>query len=149
MRYPSITALRALDAVARLGSVTAAAQQLSLTRSAISHQIISLEQSLGFALTERVGRGIGLTYQGQCYAREVRRILADIQDAGRRFDGLSVSGKLRISCNPGFASFWLCNHINGFLRQYPQVQLQVVSPRSQDDTSDAEADLFIAYGIGD
>ena len=59
MRYPSITALRALDAVARLGSVTAAAQQLSLTRSAISHQIISLEQSLGFALTERVGRGIG------------------------------------------------------------------------------------------
>lgn len=149
MRYPSITALRALDAVARLGSVTAAAQQLSLTRSAISHQIISLEQSLGFALTERVGRGIGLTYQGECYAREVRRILADIQDAGRRFDGQAVSGKLRIGCNPGFASFWLCNHINGFLRQYPQVQLQVVSPRAQDDTSDAEADLFIAYGIGD
>ncbi len=149
MRYPTISALRALDAVARLGSVTAAAQQLSLTRSAISHQIISLEQSLGFALTERVGRGIGLTHQGQCYALEVRRILADIQDAGRLFDGPEVSGKLRISCNPGFTSFWLSNHINGFQRQYPQVRLHVVNPRSWDDTSDAEADLFITYGIGD
>lgn len=149
MRYPSMTALRALDAVARLGSVTAAARQLNLTRSAISHQINSLEQSVGFAMTERIGRGIGLTYRGESYAREVHQILANLQEAGRRFDDQQVSGKLRISCNPGFASFWLCYHINDFLRQYPQVQLQVVTPRTPDDTSDPSADLFIAYGLGD
>lgn len=58
MRYPSMTALRALDAVARLGSVSEAATELNLTPSAISHQIKSLEQTLGFALTERTGRNI-------------------------------------------------------------------------------------------
>lgn len=61
MHFPSMTALRALDAVARLGSVSAAAQELNLTRSAVSHRLATLEERLGFALTERTGRGIRLT----------------------------------------------------------------------------------------
>jgi len=48
---PSTTALRALDAIARLGSVAAAAAELNLTRGAVSHQIRTLEQCVGFALT--------------------------------------------------------------------------------------------------
>ncbi|MDH4557998.1 LysR family transcriptional regulator [Pseudomonas sp. BN417] len=149
MRFPSMTALRALDAVARLGSVSAAAQELNLTRSAISHQISSLEESLGFTLTERIGRGIGLTYQGERYAREVHRILSNLEEASRRLDDQQVSGRLCVSCNPGFATYWLCHHIGGFLRQYPQVQLQLISPRAPDDVSNANVDLYISYGIGD
>ncbi|GAC1031570.1 LysR substrate-binding domain-containing protein [Pseudomonas sp. No.21] len=149
MRYPSMTAIRALDAIARLGSVSAAARELSLTRSAISHQVSSLEQSLGFALTERIGRGIGLTYQGERYAREVHKVLSTLQEAALGLDEQQVSGRLCVSCNPGFATYWLCHHIGAFLRQFPQVQLQVISPRAPDDTSNGNADLFIAYGIGD
>ena len=91
MRYPSMTALRALDAVARLGSVSEAATELNLTPSAISHQIKSLEQTLGFALTERTGRNIRITWQGERYARDIHGLLANILEAGQRFDGQQVS----------------------------------------------------------
>ncbi|MFV3308431.1 LysR substrate-binding domain-containing protein [Pseudomonas sp. NY15181] len=149
MHFPSMTALRALDAVARLGSVSAAAAELNLTRSAVSHRIATLEERLGFALTERTGRGIRLTYRGERYARDVRRILAEVQLAGSSFDEEQVIGRLCVSCNPGFATYWLCQHLGDFLAQYPQVQLHVVTPRAPQDTSAAEADLFIAYGAGD
>ena len=56
MAFPSTSALRALDAVARLGSVTRAAAELNITRSAISHQLRFLEQELGFAIVERDGQ---------------------------------------------------------------------------------------------
>ena len=149
MRFPSMTALRALDAVARLGSVSVAARELNLTRSAISHQISKLEECVGFALTERIGRGIGLTYQGERYAREVHGILLNLLDAGQPVNDQEVSGRLCVSCAPGFATYWLCHHIGAFLRQYPQVQLQLISPKSPDDTHNSNVDLFIAYGIGD
>ncbi|AFY18083.1 MULTISPECIES: LysR substrate-binding domain-containing protein [Pseudomonas] len=149
MRFPSMTALRALDAVARLGSVSVAARELNLTRSAISHQISKLEECVGFALTERIGRGIGLTYQGERYAREVHGILLNLLDAGQLVDDQEISGRLCVSCAPGFATYWLCHHIGAFLRQYPQVQLQLISPRTPDDVNNPAADLCIAYGIGD
>jgi LysR family glycine cleavage system transcriptional activator len=149
MRFPSMTALRALDAVARTGSVSIAARELNLTRSAISHQISKLEECVGFALTERIGRGIGLTYQGERYAREVHGILLNLLDAGQLIDDQEISGRLCVSCAPGFATYWLCHHIGAFLRQYPQVQLQLISPRTPDDTHNPNVDLFIAYGIGD
>src|SRR5471032_1612786 len=104
MRFPSMTALRALDAVARLGSVSVAARELNLTRSAISHQISKLEGCVGFVLTERIGRGIGLTYQGERYAREVHGILLNLLDAGQLVDDQEISGRLCVSCAPGFAT---------------------------------------------
>jgi LysR family transcriptional regulator, glycine cleavage system transcriptional activator len=149
MRYPSMTALRALDAVARLGSVSEAAAELNLTPSAISHQIKSLEQTLGFALTERTGRNIRITWQGERYARDIHGLLANILEAGQRFDGQQVSGRLCISSPAGFATYWLCTHIADFQALYPQVELHLISPRTPDDTSDHGADLFIAYGMGD
>ncbi len=149
MRFPTMTALRALDAVARLGSVADAASELSLTPSAISHQLKSLEQILGFALTERIGRGIRITYQGECYARDIHQLLANILEAGQRFDGQQVSGRLCISSPAGFATYWLCTHIAEFQNLYPQVELNLISPRTPSDTSDSNADVFIAYGMGD
>lgn len=149
MRYPSMTALRALDAVARLGSVAEAASELNLTPSAIGHQIKSLEQTLGFALTERHGRNIRITYQGERYARDIHLLLASILEAGQRSDGQHISGRLRISSPPGFATYWLCAHVAEFQTLYPQVELQLVSPRTPRDTSESSVDLFIAYGMGD
>jgi LysR family glycine cleavage system transcriptional activator len=144
-----MTALRALDAVARLGSVSDAASELNLTPSAISHQIKSLEQTLGFALTERTGRTIRITWQGERYARDIHLLLANILEAGQRFDGQQVSGRLCISSPAGFATYWLCTRIAEFQALYPQVELHLISPRTPDDTSDNAADLFIAYGMGD
>jgi len=146
---PSTTALRALDAIARLGSVAAAAAELNLTRGAISHQISILQQCLGFALTEREGRGIQLTTEGRQYASEVQNLLGRLREAAQRCQSEPLAGRLTVSCNPGFAAYWLCHHIGDFVRQYPDVRLHLIAPRELGDTSDNEADLFIAFGIGD
>ena len=61
MRLPPLNAVRAFDAVARLGSVRAAADELAVTPAAVSQQLRVLEAHLGLALTERRGRGIALT----------------------------------------------------------------------------------------
>ena len=73
-RYlPSISALLAFEAVARLGSATAAAQELSLTQSAISRQLKALEHQLDVKLIRRQGRQLILTDAGAGYVTKVRQ----------------------------------------------------------------------------
>ncbi len=86
MRIPSMQALRALDSFARHGSVWRAADELSLTRSAVSHQLRLLERDLGFELLERIGKGVALTVRGKRYASDVRKALAMLGDAGSQRD---------------------------------------------------------------
>lgn len=148
MRLPSIKALRALEAVGRLGSVRRAAEELNLTRSAVSHQLRFLEAELGFPLTGREGRGVLLTPRGERYAREVRAALRALARAGEETAGPELAGKLTVSCTPGFATYWLCPNIGRFLADHPSVDLAIVSPRRLDDVTASDVDVFIAYGHG-
>lgn len=148
MRIPSTQALRALDSFARNGSVWRAAEELHLTRSAVSHQLRLLERDLGFDLLERVGKGVALTARGRRYAHEIRKALTLLGDAGQRHDGKGIGGSLVISCTPGFASLWLCTHIGEFQSVYPEVSLHILVPRQLDDVNNPEADAFIAFGSG-
>ncbi|MDG1067901.1 MAG: LysR family transcriptional regulator, partial [Sulfitobacter sp.] len=75
-RYlPSVSALLAFEACARLGSATQAATELSLTQSAISRQIKALEGQLGVQLMARQGRRLMLTQAGTEYVHEIREVL--------------------------------------------------------------------------
>ena len=148
MRVPSTQALKALDAFARLGSVWQAADELRVTRSAVSHQLRQLESELGFDLLRRVGRGVALTPRGRRYAADVRRALTAIGDAALRQDDRGVSGPLVVSCTSGFASLWLCPLIGEFQRRYPGIALRVVTPRQLGEVTNPEADVFIAFGDG-
>ena len=76
-------ALRALEAAARTGSLTRAAESLSVTHGAISHQIKALEALVGVPLIERAGRGMRMTDDGERLATRVRAALADVADALR------------------------------------------------------------------
>ena len=67
-QIPPIQALRALDAFARLGTVWEAAEDLGITRSAVSHRLAMLETMLGFEVASRSGRGVALTPRGRRYA---------------------------------------------------------------------------------
>lgn len=145
---PSMSALRAFDAVARHGSLWQAAQELHRTPSAISHQLRFLERELGLELTERDGKGIELTPFGRRYAQEVRTALGLIAQAAEIADDVQLHGRLTISCTPGFATFWLCNHLSDFRSLYPLVRIKLVTPRRLDDVSDPESDVFIAFGAG-
>lgn len=147
-RIPSTQALRALESFARHGTVRATAEELNLTRSAVSHQLRLLERSLGFALFDRVGTGIELTARGRRYAADVRVALATISGSAARNAGRGLSGRLTVSCTPGFAAFWLAPRIGGFREVCPDVQLRLVTPRRLDDVSDPDADIFITFGDG-
>lgn len=144
-RLPSMQALRALEAFARTGTVWQAADELHLTRSAVSHQLRLLERDLGFALMNRSGPRAALTPQGADYAVDVRRALTALAGAGARRAGRDVGGSLTISVTPGFASSWLCPRIGGFQAGFPDVAVNLVTPRRLDDVSQPGVDLFVIF----
>lgn len=147
-RIPSTQALRALESFARHGTVWQAADELNLTRSAVSHQLRLLERDLGFRLMNRVGTRVELTPQGLAYALDVRRALSVISGSATRNAARGVTGTLSISCPAGFASNWLCPRIGGFAAIFPDVALSIVTPRRLDDVSNPDVDLFITFGLG-
>ncbi|MFX0544288.1 LysR substrate-binding domain-containing protein [Roseovarius sp. S1116L3] len=147
-RIPSTQALRALECFARHGTVWAAADELNLTRSAVSHQLRLLERDLGFDLFNRVGTRIELTPRGRAYAGDVRGALSAIAGSAARNAGHGLSGTLTVSCTPGFTAFWLAPRISEFRSICPEVDLRIITPRRLDDVSRPEADIFIAFGDG-
>ncbi len=148
-RIPSTQALRALDSFSRCGTVWQAADELNLTRSAVSHQLRLLERDLGFRLLNRIGTRVELTPQGLAYADDVRRALSAIAGSAARNAGREAAGALTVSCAPGFAAGWLCNRIGRFTAAFPDVSLLIVTPRRLGDVSNPDVDIFITYGTGE
>jgi len=145
-RIPTTQALRALESFSRHGVVWKAAEELNLTRSAVSHQLRLLERELDFNLFKRVGTGIELTSRGRAYARDVRDALSKISRSASRHSGGGLSGVLTISCTPGFASNWLNGKISQFRQMCPELSISITLPPALDDMSNPEVDLFIAFG---
>src|SRR5436190_2953057 len=98
-----VTRLRVIDAVARRGSVTAAAKELSYSQPSVSHHLARLEAETGAQLLQRVGRGIRLTPAGQLLAARAAEILGRLDAADAELSahvGLNA-GRVRLA---GFSS---------------------------------------------
>lgn len=147
-RIPSTQALRALESFSRTGAVWKAADELNLTRSAVSHQLRLLERDLGFVLFTRVGTGIVLTSRGRAYANDVQTALSAISGSAARHAGNGLSGQLTISCTPGFAASWLSPKIERFRKTCPDVSLSIVTPKELDDVTNVDADVFVVFSEG-
>lgn len=147
-RLPSTRALRALESFSRHGTVWQVADELNLTRSAVSHQLRLLESDLGFPLFNRVGTHIELTIRGRAYANDVREALGVINESALRNGGRELSGRLTVSCTPGFAANWLCPKIGRFGIVCPDIEISIVTPAHLDDVSNPDADLFVTFGLG-
>src|SRR5574337_1486071 len=125
-KIPSTAALLAFEAAARHESFTRAADELSLTQSAICRQIGALEDFLGVALFRRPRRGVQLTEAGQGYSRQIAPRL----DAVER-DTLSVmahhgtGSTIELAVVPTFATRWLLPRLGGFYRQNPAVRVNM------------------------
>ena len=142
-------ALRAFDAAARERSLTRAAEALNVTHGAISHQIKSLEADLGVRLTQRAGRGIRLTVEGERFASRVRAAFGELAAAVHEITSRANPRLLRVSVVPSFAARWLLPRMGSFLAACPDVDLDVRSNMSNVDFDRDDADVAIRYGNGD
>ena len=139
-----LTALRAFEAAGRLGSFKAAAEELSVTPAAISHQVKTLEAWLGALLFERTGTGVRLTDAGETLYRQTHRSLLDLSQGLKDFCPESASHTLTLSTTPGLAASWLIPRLGSFHRAWPQFKLRVDTRNETVDLlRDASIDLAI------
>ena len=146
MRLPPLNAVRAFDAVARLGSVRAAADELAVTPAAVSQQLRVLEAHLGIALTQRHGRGLVLTDPGRTWHGEIARHLRAIALAAERVrPGRRV---VQVTVVQSFGSRWLMPRLASFTAREPEIEVRIdASPILADLTRDP-FDLAIREGRG-
>ena len=141
-RLPSMTALQCFEAVARHLSFTRAAEELSLTQSAMSKQVAQLEEQLQHALFRRVRKRLQLTPAGELYLAEVRRILQQVELSTRFL--LSYGGEtevLRVATPPTFGARWLIPQLNGWRHRHPNIHLDLRQELEPDDLRQGHCDL--------
>jgi len=129
LRSLSLDALRGFERAARLQSFTAAADDLSLTQSAVSKQVKALEDTLGVPLFVRGARGLSLTGEGALLLEGVSDALARLAGV---VDRLQRGGSLARACvavttSPSFASLWLVPRLADFQARHPDVDIGIDS----------------------
>lgn len=144
---PSLQTLRALDAAARLGSYTAAAEALGLTHGAVSHRLRALEGNLGFALFVRRGNGMVATPEAQRLLVPVREALDLLAVAFPPAGGAQTV--LRVSMLPSFASRWLTPRLGAFRAAHPDIDLRLDARLDIAPLGPGGVDCAIRYGTGD
>ncbi len=151
-RTPPLPALRAFAALVRLGSVNAAADALSLTPGAVTHQIRALEELLEVELVLRHGRQLTLTEQGRIYGYQVRQALQDLAQATDRVRSpLRPSQReqvVRVAVLPSFAQGWLLPRLADFAKRHPQVRLVLHGSMAYADLGTGQVDCAIRFGHG-
>ncbi len=148
LRLPPLTTLPVLEAAARLGSYSLAAEELHVTHGAVSHQIRSLEESLGVKLFVRQGRGVTLTAEGARFAEAVRNALDNVSGAVEELHPAARANKLVISVLPSFASRWLMPRLGGFIEQHPTLQVSVEATPDIANFATDGVDVGIRFGRG-
>lgn len=144
-----LTALRAFESAARQLSFKAAAQELAVTPTAVSHQIKSLEGWLGVPLFERLPRRVRLTPCGERLFNSLHGALLDVAQAVDQLRPQPHAGSLTLSTTPAFAALWLIPRLGRFYAEHPNINLRLdTSTALLDLHQDASIDLVIRYGPG-
>lgn len=155
-RRPTATlplgAVRAFEAVSRLGSFKAAAAQLSVTPGAVSQQIKALEDHLGVRLFERLNRGLRLTQAGVDLAAATQEAFARLDGALEALGshGLAARrGCLSVSAPTSYAAKWLAPRLHGFHAIHPQIEIRLLASDLLTDLGrDPGVDVVLRYGAG-
>ncbi|RWO99187.1 MAG: LysR family transcriptional regulator [Mesorhizobium sp.] len=121
----SLDRMRLLSRVIERGSFTAAAADLSMSRSTATEAIKELEARLGVRLLERTTRHVAPTLDGQAYYQRCLAILADIEDAEAGFQAAQPQGLLRIDVHGFMARHFILPRLAEFLDRYPRIDLHI------------------------
>ena len=147
-RLPPLNPLRAFEATARRGAVSAAARELNVTHGAVSHQIKALEESLGTSLFERGGKRLKLTPQGALLLPAVTNAFGEIAAATALMKQPETRGDLTVTCVPALLSLWLIPRLNTFTDQFPGVRVTLIAANDPENLRSLDTDVSVLYGDG-
>jgi LysR family transcriptional regulator, glycine cleavage system transcriptional activator len=141
----SLDLLKGFEAAARHLSFTRAARELSLTQSAVSREIKTLEEQLGQPLFRRVNRGLQLTDAGRGLHHAVGAALKLIDEATDRLAMAEGTETLAITASAPLASMWLVPKLPRFIRLHPEVDVRTVAADQRLDLERERLDLAIRW----
>jgi len=147
-RLPSLKAVAAFEATARLGSMTAAARELRSTQPAISQRIRALEDTLGLPLFDRTAGRLRLTRSGLEYQEQIAASLRRIIGATRRLQSRAHARHrdVMLAVSFGFAHRWLLPRMGRLESAFPGTQFEVFPVDREDSPEMTGADLTIRFG---
>ena len=148
IRLPPLGALRAFEAAARLMSFSKAADELSVTPAAISHQIHALEQDLGVRLFHRLNRAVELTPSARVLLPGLSEAFAGIHSSLRRLRAHNDTGTLTITASPSFAAKWLVLRLHRFQESHAEIDVRISATDEVVDLTKGDFDIAIRYGTG-
>ena len=142
-----LNGLRAVEAVGRLGSLQAAADELGVTIGAVSQQVIKAEAQLGRPLFERAPKGMMVTETGASVLARLREgfqaLSAAVALAQHRDDNI-----LTISVAPVFAARWLVYRLDRFASRHPDIRLRIDATTQLVNPAMSDVDIGIRVGSG-
>ncbi len=145
LRLPSIEGLRAFEAAARLGTFERAADELSVTASAVSKRVAALEDLIGSPVFVR-GKTLALTAAGLDYLQRVQPALGLLAEVPQHRRGRQRQQKLRVCAPPTFARQILVPALEAFAAAHPEVELELVLSLPSLDVEATDADVEVRYG---
>ena len=146
---PSISSLRALESLDRLGSASAVADELSLTQSAVSRQLQALEKQLGITLINRDKKRLTLTSDASEYSAEIRQALDQIAQSTLRLQTAPLIGTLSLAILPTFGMRWLMPRLPEFSRKHPEVTINMATRLQPFNFTGEAFDAALHFGMDD
>lgn len=146
--YP-LNALRAFESSARHLSFVKAADELSVTPAAVSHQVKKLEEFLGFSLFRRQSRGLLLVESGQSLLSELSEVFLQLDKAMERVIESDSRGTLTLSVAPTFAVMWLIPRLQKFYALHPDIDVRISTSLGLVDFLRDDIDAAIRLGGGE
>lgn len=134
--------------LATSGSLSAAARELGISTPAVSKRLAGMESRLGLALVNRTTRRMSLTPEGELVLEHARRILADLDDLTRLLGASKgrPQGLLRVNATLGFGRMHVAPLVSRFVRQHPQVDVQLQLSVNPPPLTDDSFDVCIRFG---
>lgn len=145
---PPFEALRAFDAVARLGGVRRAALSLDRDHAVISRHLRALEDWTGAKLVSRAPGGMVLTEEGRRYHMEIAEAMDALANATIDLMRRGDNSRLHIWCAPGFALHWMSRRVGIFERSHPDVEIELRPTDRGIDFTSHETDINIRFVAG-
>jgi DNA-binding transcriptional LysR family regulator len=148
IRQVPLTALRAFALTAQSGSVTRAADELSVTHGAISRQISTLEVWLGLKLFDRRGKRLKLTPIGELLADQIGLSLGSIVSICTELRGSRQHRIISLEAPATFAMYWLLPRIVEYERREKSIQINLLTRQTNDPVNFSNSDLLVTRGMG-